>query len=66
VTAFIARDNQVYPTAIECLKRDLETCLILYAFPERYWRYIRITNIIERLFGEVKKRSQKIAAVFRN
>lgn len=66
VAAFIARYNQVYPTAIDCLKRDLEACLTFYAFPERHWRYIRTTNIIERLFGEVKKRSHKMAAAFRN
>lgn len=34
VAAFIARYSQVYPTAIECLKRDLEACLTFYAFPE--------------------------------
>ena len=66
VAAFVARYRQVYPTAIECLQRDLEACLTFYAFPEKHWRYIRTTNIIERLFGEVKKRSHKMAAAFRN
>jgi transposase-like protein len=66
VAAFITKYNQVYPTAIDCLKRDLEACLTFYAFPEKHWRYIRTTNIIERLFGEVKKRSHKMAAAFRN
>lgn len=66
VAAFIAKYEQVYPTAIECLKRDLEACLTFYNFPEKHWRYIRTTNIIERLFGEVKKRSHKMAAAFRN
>ena len=37
-----------------------------YAFPKRHWKTIRTTNIIERLFGEVKKRSHKMAAAFRN
>ncbi len=66
VAAFIAKYNQVYPSAIECLQRDLEACLTFYAFPERHWKYIRTTNIIERLFGEVKRRSHKMAAAFRN
>ncbi len=64
--AFIARYEQIYPTAVECLKRDLEDCLTFYSFPEKHWKYIRTSNIIERLFEEVKKRSHKMAAAFRN
>jgi putative transposase len=66
VAAFITKYQQIYPSAVECLKRDLEACLTFYSFPEKHWRYIRTTNIIERLFGEVKKRSHKMAAAFRN
>lgn len=65
-TAFIARYESVYPTAIECLKRDLEACLTFYSFPDKHWKYIRTTNIFERLFVEVKKRSHKMAAAFHN
>lgn len=64
--AFRLKYERVYPTAIECMKRDWEACLTFYDFPERHWRYIRTTNIIERLFGEVKKRTHKMAAAFRN
>ena len=49
-----------------CLKRDLDASLAFYAFPKAHWRTIRTTNVIERLFGEVKKRSHKMAAAFRN
>jgi putative transposase len=66
VAAFIAKYEQVYPTAVDCLKRNLEACLTFYAFPNRHWKNIRTTNIIERLFGEVKKRSHKMAAALRN
>ena len=31
-----------------------------------HWKTIRTTNVIERLFNEVKKRSHKMAAAFRN
>lgn len=58
--------EKVYPTAVECLKRDLEACLTFYGFPQKHWKYIRTSNIIERLFGEVKKRTHKMAAAFRN
>jgi len=51
---------------VECLQRDLEACLTFYAFPQRHWRTIRTSNVVERLFGEVKKRTHKMAAPFRN
>jgi len=59
VAAFCEKYERVYPTAVACLKRDLDACLAFYAFPKRHWRTIRTTNAIERLFGEVKKRSHK-------
>ena len=66
VAAFCEKYAQSYPTAIDCLKRDLEACLTFYAFPKNHWKTIRTTNVIERLFGEVKKRTHKMAAPFRN
>jgi putative transposase len=66
VAAFCEKHAAAYPSAIECLKRDLEACLTFYAFPKSHWKAIRTTNIIERLFGEVKRRSHKMASAFRN
>lgn len=66
VTAFCEKYAKSYPTAIECLKRDLEACLTFYDFPKNHWKTIRTNNVIERLFGEVKKRTHKMAAPFRN
>lgn len=66
VAAFCAKYAQTYPTAVECLKRDLDACLTFYAFPKAHWKTIRTTNVIERLFNEVKRRSHKMAAAFRN
>jgi putative transposase len=66
VAAFIEKYQRVYPTAIECLQRDLQACLTFYSFPKEHWKTIRTTNVIERLFGEVKRRSHKMAAAFRN
>ena len=66
VAAFCEKYAQSYPTAVDCLKRDLEACLTFYAFPKNHWKTIRTTNVIERLFGEVKKRTHKMAAPFRN
>ncbi len=66
VAAFIEKYQRIYPTAIECLQRDLDACLTFYAFPKEHWKTIRTNNVIERLFGEVKRRSHKMAAAFRN
>ena len=66
VAAFIEKYRAIYPTAIDCLQRDLEACLTFYDFPKEHWKTIRTTNVIERLFLEVKKRSHKMAAPFRN
>jgi len=54
------------PTATQCLQRDLEACLTFYASPKEHWKTIRTNNVIERLFGAVKRRSHKMAAAFRN
>ncbi|GHO61375.1 transposase for insertion sequence element ISRM5 [Ktedonobacter sp. SOSP1-52] len=66
VAAFIEKYQKAYPTAVECLQRDLESCLTFYAFPREHWKCIRTNNVSERLFGEVKRRSHKMAAAFRN
>ncbi len=64
--AFCEKYAKTYPSAIECLKRDGEACLAFYAFPVTHWKTIRTTNVIERLFEEVKKRTHKMNAAFRN
>lgn len=66
VAAFCEKFESTYPTAIACLKRDLDACLTFYAFPKAHWKTIRTTNIIERLYNEVKRRTKKMAAAFRN
>lgn len=64
--AFLLKYEPTYPTACDCLRRDLNDCLTFYQFPQKHWRFIRTSNAIERLFQEVKKRSHKMAAAFRN
>jgi transposase-like protein len=66
VAAFIEKFEPIYPTAIECLNRDLAACLTFYDFPKEHWKTIRTTNVIERMFLEVKRRSKKMGAAFRN
>ena len=37
---------------------------VFYAFPKAYWNTIRTTNVIERLFEEVKHCLHRMAAAF--
>jgi transposase-like protein len=69
--AFCLKYEWDYPSAVECLRRDFDACLRFaclrfYTFPPQHWKAIRTTNAIERLIEEVKKRSHKMSAPFRN
>ncbi len=64
--AFCAKYAKTYGSAVECLQKDQDTLLTFYDFPREHWKVIRTTNVIERLFLEVKKRSHKMSAAFRN
>jgi putative transposase len=55
--AFRSKYQPHYPSAIACMERDWEACLTFYDYPEEHWPNIRTSNIIERTFEEVKKRS---------
>lgn len=39
---------------------------MFYDFPKEHWKMLRTNNVIERLFEEIKRRSHKMAAAFRN
>lgn len=64
--AFCTKYEKIYGTAVECLRRDQAALLTFYDFPRAHWKTIRTTNVIERLFEDVKKRSHKMSAAFRN
>jgi transposase-like protein len=57
---FLSRYSREFPTACETLARHLEECLTFYRFPERHWKHIRTSNIIERSFKEVKRRTRVV------
>ena len=64
--AFRNKYANIYPSAVECMDRDWPACLTFYAFPRAHWPRIRTSNVIERTFEEVKKRTKKMSAAFRN
>ena len=60
VKGFLARYGREFPTACETLVKHLEECLSFYRFPERHWKHIRTSNVIERSFKEVKRRTNVV------
>ncbi len=57
---FLSRYSREFPTAAETLSRHLEECVTFYRFPERHWKHIRTSNVIERAFKEVKRRTRVV------
>jgi putative transposase len=49
-----------YPSAVEILTEDIELCLKYYKYPYRHWKRIRTTNVVERSFREVKRRTKGV------
>lgn len=45
-----------YPGAVACLLDDLDVLVAHLAFPRTHWVRIRHTNLIERTFGESRRR----------
>ena len=43
---------------VKQLERDLPELLAFYRFPKHLWRKLRTTNIIERCFVEVRRRTR--------
>jgi len=56
------RWQQQAPKAVACLEDDLEELLEFYDCPRKYWKKLRTTNIIERLFVEVRRRIRTMCA----
>jgi putative transposase len=50
------------PEAIACLEAGFESATHFYAFPREHWHRIRSTNGLERLHGEIKRRTRAVGA----
>ena len=57
---FLTRYEGEFPTAAEVLVKHIEECLTFYRFPERHWKHIRTSNVLERAFKEVKRRTNVV------
>jgi transposase-like protein len=50
------------PKAVACLEADLEELLAFFDCPQAHWKRLRTTNVIERLFVEVRRRIRTMCA----
>jgi putative transposase len=58
--AFAARYEHVYPAAVACLTSTLDELTVHLRFPREHWQRIRHTNLLERTFGETRRRTKVI------
>jgi transposase-like protein len=57
--------QSAYPRPVRSLEKDLPELLNFYAFPKHRWKKLRTTNVIERCFVEVRRRTRPVV-VFPN
>jgi len=55
---FRAQWERAYPAAVACLAEDFESLTVHLRFPKEHWRRCRHTNLIERTFGETRRRTK--------
>lgn len=60
--SFRTRFAKQFPEAVACLERGFADATTYFAFPAEHWMRIRSTNGLERLHGEIKRRTRAIGA----
>lgn len=60
----LANYDRDLPSAVACLQDDFEACIAYLKFPLAHRRTIRTTNMLERLFGEERRRTKVIPHAF--
>ena len=60
IDGFARRYHSEFPAAVRCLLSDRQALTAHLRFPAEHWRRIRHTNLIERTFGETRRRVKVI------
>jgi putative transposase len=61
---FSSRWRKPYPTAVACLKKDFEQLLSFFEIKDSWlWSRLRTTNLIERSFREVRRRTRPMGVM---
>lgn len=58
--AFARRWGKLYPSAVACLDADFASLVAYLRYPKEHWKRIRHSNLIERTFGETRRRVKVI------
>jgi len=61
---FVERYERDYPSATSCFLDDFEACIAHLQLPIAHRRATRTTNMLERLFGEERRRTKVIPHAF--
>jgi len=57
---FEKRYRKTFPSAVDCLLTDRAALTAYLRFPAEHWKRVRHTNLIERTFGETRRRMKVI------
>ena len=60
IDGFVDRHQHTFPAAVRCLLDDRQALTAFLRFPPAHWKRIRHTNLIERTFGETRRRVKVI------
>ena len=60
----LARYRQRFPSAMKCMEETLEACLQALRLPPAHHKRLRTANLLERTFGEHKRRTKVIPHFF--
>jgi transposase-like protein len=60
IDAFAARYRKQFPAAVRCLLDDRAALTPYLRFPREHWHRTRHSNVIERSFGETRRRAKVI------
>ena len=60
----VAEYEKRLPSAVRCFLDDFEACIAHLKYPITHRRMIRTTNLLERLFGEERRRMKIVANAF--
>lgn len=60
-TSWVKTWNPLFPKAVNCLNNDIDDLLNFFKEPKHLWRKLRTSNVIERTFREVRRRTRPMS-----
>jgi len=53
--------GNIYPKAVHCIEKDWEELTAFFDTPKNMWKKLRTTNVIERSFRELRRRTKTMS-----